>query len=137
VKSEKRTVAPVVEYAGLSSGDVLVSSIWSSLKLANETQLSSLSGLMRPSSDLLVLYADPRRMTDETRVVLRQMANIPHQSMGLSLAAINCDDCADLRKFIKKANYPTLGVTMLADTSKKVVGGKIRDICIFSYLSDY
>ena len=122
VKSEKRTAAPPVEeYVGLSSGDILAPSIWASLKLANETQLASFGGLMRsPGSSLLLLYEDPRRMTDETRVVLRQLANIPHQTMGLSLVAVNCDDCADLRKFIKKANYPTTGVTMLADTTKKV-----------------
>lgn len=119
VKSEKRTAAPVVEYVGLSSGDLLPPPVWSSLKLVNDTQCNY-NSLLRPNSDLMVLYSDPRRMTDETRAVLRQLANVPHQSLGLSMVAVNCDDSVDLRKFLKKANYPTSGITMLADTSKKV-----------------
>ena len=64
--------------------------------------------------DVCVVYADPRRSGDEFTLVLNQLSRIPTSSGSgsgsTSIVAINTDDIADQRKFLKKniLSFPLL-----------------------------
>ena len=68
---------------------------------------------------MLVTYVDPRRMTEETRLVIEEMKKLPQKELKLSVTVVNCDDHNDHRKFLKKnkgINFP-----LLSDPQKKFV----------------
>ena len=75
VKANKVTAAPVVTYEGLYSGDSLSPSIWSYLSYIDDTACD-MSKVVRPNTDLMLIYSDPRRMTDEFKQVLRYICDI-------------------------------------------------------------
>ena len=82
--------------------------------------------------DIVIIYADPRRMTDEFKTVLKELNALPAsvripkkaESVGtvVGLLAVNCDAFGDLKKLLKKT--PSLlgggGVTILSDPTRKV-----------------
>lgn len=101
--STKRSEIPI-EHEGMKSGEVLKSSAWQAL-VNSEGEQIDLSKVHK-SSDVLVLYADPRRSNDEYRVILNEFRKIPVTNLKISLVAVNCDESNDLRKFLKKNSYP-------------------------------
>jgi hypothetical protein len=76
--------------------------VWSKL-LDHEGKQCSYSDIHKDVNDLILFYADPRRMTDEFKLVLSQFDRIPNRSqLRVATVLINCDDVNDHRKFKKK-----------------------------------
>jgi len=83
--------------------------------------------------DVIIVYADPRRMTEEFKTVLKELNALPASVRILKKAdtggnvlgvlAVNCDASGDLKKLLKKS--PSLlgggAVTLLADPAKKLM----------------
>ena len=69
------------------------------------------------TTDLVIVYADPRRMTDEFKIILSQFDRLPLISLKVASCAINCDDTNDHRKYVKKNK---LSCTLLSDPTRKV-----------------
>ena len=55
-------------------------------------------------------------MTDETRLIISEMKKIPQKDLILSAVVINCDDCNDHRKFLKKNKG--INFALLSDPDK-------------------
>lgn len=72
---------------------------------------------MHKGLDLVIIYADPRRMTDEFKIILNQFNRLPLISLKVASCAINCDDINDHRKYVKKNK---LSCVLLSDPSRKV-----------------
>ena len=68
--------------------------------------------------DLVIIYADPRRMTDEFKIIMNQFNRLPLISLKAASCAINCDDTNDHRKHVKKNK---LSCTLLSDPTRKVI----------------
>ena len=119
---------PVIVHHGLHSGDQIPAALLNNNLLLPDGSKCDLSKLVRPDSEFLLIFSDPRRLTESFRDVLRQFATIPITSSRISLLAVNCDDASDQRKFIKKFNNgngipvsngsPTY--SLLTDPTKKV-----------------
>ena len=80
--------------------------------------------LHKDAVDLVVIYSDPRRMTDEFKIILSQFNRLPLLTLKVASCAINCDDTNDHRKYVKKNK---LSCTLLSDPTRKVrvgVNGK-------------
>ena len=73
--------------------------------------------LHKGALDLVIIYADPRRMTDEFKIILNQFNRLPLISLKVASCAINCDDINDHRKYVKKNK---LSCVLLSDPSRKV-----------------
>ncbi len=116
-RSRGKYVQEKAERPGLKTGDMLPAILWESLVDVNgdATDLSKLE--KGRDNELLITYADPRRMTDETKLVISEMKKFPQKELKLSAVVINCDDSNDHRKFLKKNK----GITfpLLSDPSKK------------------
>ena len=69
--------------------------------------------------DILVCHTDPRRMTEDFRLVLNDLNKLPFNSLGVAAAVINCDDQNDHRKFLKR-NSLVGSCFLLRDPTKKV-----------------
>ena len=54
------------------------------------------------TKEVSIVFADPRRMTEETKIVISELKKVPQKDLRVSLIVINCDDSGDLRKFLKK-----------------------------------
>lgn len=109
------------EHKGLSSGARINPDIWSKL-LDHEGKQCSYSDIHKDVNDIILFYADPRRMTDEFKLVLRQFDRIPNRSqLRAATVLINCDDVNDHRKFKKK--NPTGGQSslLLSDPQRAVM----------------
>jgi len=110
----KETDAPE-EHEGLDSADVVPPHVWKGL-IDAEGLPYTFESLHKNSIDLAVIYADPRRMTDEFKVVLNQFNRLPLMSLKVASCAINCDDTNDHRKYVKKNK---LSCTLLSDPSRQ------------------
>ena len=107
----------VKEHDGLKSGDLIPPYAWTWLKDSNGSAVD-FSRAHKNSSDIVVLIADPRRMTNEYRLILEQFKQIPKSVLKVELAGVNCDDFNDLKKLSKKSTNPSYAI--FSDTSKKV-----------------
>ena len=67
--------------------------------------------------DLVIIYADPRRMTDEFKIILNQFNRLPLLTLRVASCAINCDDTNDQRKYVKRNK---LSCTLLSDPGRQV-----------------
>lgn len=92
-----------------------------------------------PRRDIIVIYVDPRRMNDEFKTILKEFGRLPTKLLSnintntngntdvnaavSRLLAVNCDDSADQRKFLKKnAGLLSGGLTsIMSDPTKQVV----------------
>eukprot|EP01038_Epipyxis_sp_PR26KG_P015524 gene15524-20954_t len=114
----KRTEIPQ-EHDGLNSGDIIDDKIWNELKEPQDGKVYSYDKLKNKElCDIVVLYADPRRMNDEFKIVLNQLIKVPKTTLKISLLAVNCDESNEQRKFLKKNVLP---FPLLADTNKKLM----------------
>lgn len=109
----KSTYAPEV-HEGLMAGDIVPIDLWEKL-LDAEGNSYKFSRVHKDVSDVVVVYADPRRMTDEFKVILSQFSKLPLATLKIAAAAINCDDVNDHRKYVKKN---TFSCTLLSDPTK-------------------
>ena len=85
------------------SGAVLPSEMWTCL--VDPQGLKNNQGFSRihkDQVDLVVLYADPRRSTDEFRVVSSEFNKLPLKTLGAVCTVVNVDDSNDHRKLLKK-----------------------------------
>lgn len=123
---------------GLETGDIISKTIWNTLTDVNGKpydfdRLDQLAGLY----DIMIVYADPRRMNDDFRSVLGydqassisfivclyvvidvdELKKLPLPAMKASIVAVNCADVADNRKFQKKT---AITIPLLSDSTKKV-----------------
>lgn len=127
VKADKVS-KPIVIHQGLHSGDTIPIALFNNNLLLPNGNKCELSKLVRPESDFLFIFSDPRRLSDDFRGIVKQFCMVPAGLLKVSMLAINCDDLSDQRKFIKKWNYgngiplsdgfPSLN--LLTDPSKKV-----------------
>eukprot|EP01036_Dinobryon_divergens_P031814 gene31814-41289_t len=90
-----------------------------------------------PRRDIIVIYVDPRRMNDEFKTILKEFGRLPTKLLSnintntngntdvnaavSRLLAVNCDDSADQRKFLKKnAGLLSGGLTsIMSDPTKQ------------------
>jgi hypothetical protein len=132
------TSSDFYDMPGLETGDIISKVQWSLLTDSNEKaydvgRLEQLAGY----NDIMIIYADPRRMNDDFRSVLGnnnidtlviissltlsieidELKKLPFQAMKASMVAINCADATDNRKFQKKSS---ITIPMLIDPTKKV-----------------
>jgi len=117
----KRSILPI-EHEGLQSGARLPDKVWSHL-LDGQGLPFDYSMVHKNTTDVVVVHADPRRMTDEFKTVLNQLNLIPLASLKIGSIAINCDDWNDHRKFIKKGTSMATGKTcaLVSDPSRKLM----------------
>lgn len=106
----------LIHAPGLASGDILALSLWSQLTDSDgkPTELSKVS--KENTVDVVVVYADPRRLTDECKLIVNEFNKIPQKELKVSLAVVNCDDSNDLRKFLKKNSGVSFSI--LSDKTK-------------------
>jgi peroxiredoxin len=90
--------------------------MYTHIYILTHTQTLLLSSLHK-GLDLVIIYADPRRMTDEFKIILNQFNRLPLISLKVASCAINCDDINDHRKYVKKNK---LSCVLLSDPSRKV-----------------
>lgn len=115
VRGDKISEIPQ-EHEGLSSGDTLGDSFWERL-LDSEGAKINFSRVHQERADVLVIYADPRRMSESFKTVVNEFKKIPQAPLNIALAAINCDDANDHRKFLKKVTLP---FKLMTDPTKQV-----------------
>lgn len=109
------------EHKGLSSGARINPGIWSKL-LDHEGKQCSYSDIHKDVNDLILFYADPRRMTDEFKLMLSQFDRIPNRSqLRVATVLINCDDVNDHRKFKKKNPAGGQSSLLLSDPQRAVM----------------
>jgi peroxiredoxin len=116
-RSRGKYVQEKVERPGLKSGDTLPVIVFEALKDqdGNPAEMSKIE--KGYDGEVLIVYADPRRMTDETKLVLEELTKIPLKDLKVSIAAVNCDDCNDIRKYLKKNKRVTF--SLLSDSDKR------------------
>lgn len=112
--SSKISALPV-DHMGMKSGEMLPVKIWDILLDAQGQVMNQIKAAQ--GQDVVVVYADPRRMNDEFKLVLNEFQKIPSTNLRVGLLCVNCDDHNDLRKFLKKN---TVRFPLLADPSKQV-----------------
>lgn len=100
---------------GLRSGATIPEDVWEKLVDAEGAKFK-FSRLHKDMADVVVVFADPRRMTDEFRTVLDEFNKIPCSSLKVAVGAVNCDDQNDHRKFLKKATKPSYA--LLSDPTR-------------------
>ena len=122
----KISAAPVLR-EGLISGDAIPTRVWDILRDA-EGNPFKFTRLHKEQHDVAVIYVDPRRMTDEFKIILDEFNKLPLASLNICSAAINCDESNDHRKFLKRN---TLSCSLLTDPSKKVNRGRI--CCLLTF----
>lgn len=109
------------EHKGLSSGARINPDVWSKL-LDHEGKQCSYSDIHKDVNDVILFYADPRRMTDEFKLVLSQFDRIPNRSqLRAATVLINCDDVNDHRKFKKKNSTGGQSSLLLSDPQRAVM----------------
>jgi hypothetical protein len=118
----KHSDAPV-EHNGLKSGERIKPEVWGTL-IDNQGEPAVFTRVHKDLNDVVVVYADPRRMTAEFKLVLSELDRIPKTSLRVATLAVNCDEPSDQRKFLKK--NPITSV-LLSDPARKV--GGLRDTC--------
>ena len=118
-----------------------LSSAWSYL-VDSENNGFKFVKLHKESSEIAIVFADPRRMTDEFKEMIDQVRtsySLPHSlpcplihslvcqfnrlplatlPLSACVCAVNCDDSNDHRKFIKKNNN-NIKFPLLSDPTKK------------------
>jgi len=109
-----KTSAIPVERQGLDSGMRISETVWENVK-DSEGNPYKFRKVHQDQFDLVVVYADPRETTSEFRTVLEEFKRLPVSTLGIGLAAINCDNPNEHRKFLKKN---ALKFPLLSDTSK-------------------
>eukprot|EP01035_Chromulina_nebulosa_P018160 gene18160-23817_t len=103
---------------GIDSGEVIPKRFFESL-LDSEGLPFKYEKLRKTlDTTITVIYADPRRMTEDYKIVLSEFNKIPTATYKLSTIAINCDDPNDIRKYLKKSSSTT--IPLLCDTTKQV-----------------
>ncbi len=104
---------------GLRTGDLLPSAAWSYLVDSENTDYKFVK-LHKENTEIAIIFADPRRMTDEFKEMIDQFNRLPIATLPLStcVCAVNCDDSNDHRKFIKKNNN-NIKFPLLSDPTKK------------------
>jgi hypothetical protein len=117
-RGEKESPEPIESF-GLESGDSLPLSIWNSLVLLTGGYCDS-TKLLRPGTDLLVVFVDPRRLSYEYREVMSQMAQVPYLKLKASMITINCEENVEIKKYLKKCRHPVTSVNMMFDPTEKV-----------------
>lgn len=101
----------------LETGHEISSNIWTSI-FDSEMKPYSFSRVEHVTNDILVIFADPRRMTEEFKILLDQFNKIPKDTLKCSLLAVNCDDANDIRKYLKKHPLP---YPFLCDPNRKLM----------------
>lgn len=114
----KRSSAPV-QHDGLEAGDMIPRGIWDFV-VDSENKPFKYSRVQHIVNDLVVVFADPRRMTEDFKTILEEFKRIPASTLKISLLAINCDVSNDHRKYLKKGST-TMAFPMLTDPSKKLM----------------
>ena len=94
------------EHDGLESGEYLGDDFWN-LLIDTEGAPFVFSKLHRESVDVVVVYADPRRMTDQFKTILNEFNKVPQSNLNIAIAAINCDDQ------VSAMSWPLLVLTFL------------------------
>lgn len=115
--------APVVMvHSGLKAGAVISGGAWDSLK-DSEGEMYSHDKFQEKliGEGIAVVFADPRRMNEEFKIVVNQFKLIPRSTLRVKLLAINCDDVADMKKFSKKSKDIGSLCTLLIDPTKTFV----------------
>lgn len=105
-----------VDEDGLLTGDVVSASAWSQLVDSSEKPFTYRM-IHKDMSDILVFFADPRRLNADFQTVLKELERIPRSSLDIATVAITCADPNDVRKMLKKAARVT---PVLIDTNRKV-----------------
>ena len=93
-----------IQHEGLNSGETIPLSSWTALVDA-DGQAYNISAISK-LNDVVVLFADPRRMTSSFRAILDQFKKLPVIALKVSIATVNLDDPNDVRKFLKKNSLP-------------------------------
>ena len=70
--------------------------------------------------DVVIVYADPRRNNEEFELTLEQLAKVPASSLKVGVLAVNMDDAADQRKWLKRNPLPP-HMTLACDPSKRLM----------------
>jgi peroxiredoxin len=111
--TSKRSHEVMSDTKGLKSGDKIEASSWE--LLTDHTGDGSKLSRLAKVADILCVVADPRRGTDDFRLLLSQLNKIPKSALGIEVVAINADEWNDHRKYLKKN---TLAFSLLADPKK-------------------
>lgn len=98
---------------GLKSGDTIAPGAWDCLhdSKGEATKLSKVAKV----ADVICLIADPRRGTNEFRLLMEELNKIPKGKLGVETVAVNADDWNDHRKYLKKN---TVSFQLLSDNTK-------------------
>lgn len=123
VRGSKMSAAPT-EHDGLYSGDAISEYSWDTL-LNHQGMPMNFEKVHQFKHDILVLYVDPRRMTEDFKIMLQQLGQVPGNSLQAGLVAVNCDDWNDHRKFAKKGNGLPQSVSLLNDP-KRILVDEVR-----------
>ena len=110
----KKSVTPV-DHNGLYSGDLIPADTWTNLVDARYEKVDF--NILRKGVDVIVLYADPRRMSDGCKAVTDQFRKLPLSTLKMQAVVVSCDDSNDIRKYLKKTNSP---IPTFGDPTKAV-----------------
>lgn len=104
------------QHDGLYSGEVIKRSAWSKLvnHLGNATTFQQIH---RNQVDVVVVYVDPHRLSDEFSSIVGQLDKLPRKALKVATVAVSFDEPNQLRKLLKKNNYVT---PVLCDLSRTV-----------------
>lgn len=123
-RSSKGSELPRENLVGLKPGSIINSDLWNSLLDSNGDTFKYVK-LHKEFSNIGIILCDPRRMNDQFKTILTELNKIPliQFDKNLVVAAVNCDDFNDHRKFIKK--NIEIKMPMLSDPKRNVSATQI------------
>ena len=89
------------KHEGLHIDDIFSWETWASLRHLNDVTFR-FSRLGKGNNPYAVVYVDPRRSTDQTRVVVDEFKQLSTAELGIFLAIVSWDDPCDLQYLDKK-----------------------------------
>jgi hypothetical protein len=93
---DKHSAEPEVVRDGLEPGSPLQLSDFSGLRTSNGSFID-MTTILGPNCDLLLVYANPRRLTEDFKVVVKKLSQVPAQTLGIASMAVSCDDPGKFR----------------------------------------
>lgn len=93
--------AIVEEHDGLMAGSIIKGGVWGNM-IQPDGQPTRFSRIHKDVADLVVLYASPRRGSDEFKTVLSEFSKLPLSKLKMAAVAVSTDDSNDHRKMLKR-----------------------------------
>ena len=91
----------IEEHDGLMAGSVIKGGVWGNL-IQPDGQPTRFSRIHKDLADIVVLYASPRRGSDEFRTIINEYSKLPLAKLKISAVAVSTDDSNDHRKMLKR-----------------------------------